>query len=507
MHAPSATRPARPTSLLAAAVLGLLGSVAAGCFNPSLDPGGGYRCAVDSDCPPGTRCLPAAGVPGGKACQSAAGQDAGTDFPQRDKSLLDKGDKPVDGKKISSDKSQRPDKSFVPPDATVNPKTDSAGQHGNTLKLVTLPASTSLPVHVDVAQVAKGFQVAYEQVASAQDTTIYGLLLDSLGRPGTNQPVRLSTAAYRERYPAVSAVGTASMVVWMDERKVIANEEIYGALLRSDGAFSREFVVNDATNLQAMPDVSCTGTSCLAVWEDNRPGTYPGEDIYAVTVAPLGKPDSAVGWKLGTSSQALSRPAAALDPTSGRWLVVWQQGSGLTGQLHGVLTDTGGKTANTASTALTTYAAHRGERPAVAWAGGRFLVAWQRSAVGSETVRMATVEAKLPPRLSSQDGVDITPQGSGYQRDATVGCAGSQCVVAFTDTTHQGKSRGTDIWAARVSVGAAGPASKDAAGLAVDVSAGNQDHVAAAGGSSKVQLVWSGPSSGAIVVHGRQLAP
>jgi hypothetical protein len=136
-----------------------------------------------------------------------------------------------------------------------------------------------------------------------------------------------------EQAPAVSynSVAQEYLVVWEDSRRLAAyGYEIYGVRVGLDGnrigkdlRLSRSSALADQT--EPAVAYNAVADEYLVVWEDERPDTIPGSDIYGQRVAADG---ALVGSNFridapGSAGASAEDPAVASNPVAGEYLVVW----------------------------------------------------------------------------------------------------------------------------------------------------------------------------------------
>lgn len=164
---------------------------------------------------------------------------------------------------------------------------------------------------------------------------------------------------------------------------------IYAYRLNQSGDVVGSLIaVSTANDFQLDPYVTFNSDAneYLVVWSDNRSGNTGGgvfrPDIYAQRIRASDGQLVGGNFALTThASSSQSRPRAAYDPTSQRYLVVWQDGRTGTWQIYGQRLDS--NAAAMGGIFQINASSNAQEFPDVAAGSGRFLVAWQELVSGN----------------------------------------------------------------------------------------------------------------------------
>jgi hypothetical protein len=303
-----------------------------------------------------------------------------------------------------------------------------------------------------------------------------GAVLDAAGFP-------ISAAAEAQMYPAVAWDGADYLVVWQDLRSR-TSWDVYGARVHGADRSVLEaggVVVSAASDHQQLPDVAWDGTDFLVVWQDRRSTT--SYDIYGSRVGADGAVRDGAGIPIATPTSAQSSPAVAWDGTNA--FVVWEDdrtGKGL--DVFGARVSGADASVLDPDGLAVSDSSNLQYGPAVAWDGANYLIAWADR-------RSTTSDDIYACRVSGQDGSLLDPAGIAVSTAAqsqsrpAVAWGGTHFLVAWEDYRS-----GTilDVYAARVN-GADG-AVLDPAGILVSAAAGDQSYPAVAWDGANYLVVW-----------------
>jgi hypothetical protein len=292
--------------------------------------------------------------------------------------------------------------------------------------------------------------------------------------------------------PALAFDGTNFLAVWWDDPGTsntndtpILRDDAFGGRISSAGAnVGSPFTVSKAANQQEFPAVAFDGTNYLVVWTDARSATTTGSDILATRVRPDGTVLDPAGIAVSTAIGAQREPAVAFDGT--RYLVTWRDSRDLPAledifaarvTTAGVVQDTAG--INVSSTDDVAF------RPAVAFDGTNFLVAWEGGPLDmagtdlhANRVSPAGVRLAASPIVVAQDVASENAHPS-------VASNGSESFVVWTDNRVPFGSN--DIYGARItSAGAV----RDPVGVPISTSPGNQFHPSVAWNGTRYLATW-----------------
>ncbi len=297
-----------------------------------------------------------------------------------------------------------------------------------------------------------------------------GALLDPAGiaicaQPGT------------QNNPAVAWDGTSFLVVWQDSRtSATSGIDLYGGRVSSAGALldGAGFPISTATGNQQAPALAWNGTHHLVVWQDDRNLATSYIDVYGARVTSAGTVTDPTGIPISTATAAQTTPVAAWDGT--RFLVVWQDGRiGSGTQIYGARVSTLG-TVQDASGLRITFSLNA-TSPAIATDGTRFLVVWQDdSGLTSNDVWGNRVRGS-DGAVDTMNGfvISATPDSESYP---AVGWNSTHYLVVWHDQLPSG---GFELRGARL---AASGAVADATGFSICESGGRPDLGVVAAGPS-----------------------
>lgn len=287
-----------------------------------------------------------------------------------------------------------------------------------------------------------------------------GVVLDVAGIP---------IAAVRgseQRSPAVAFDGTNYVVAWADARS--GQYDIYAARVATDGRVldPAGIAVTTATGIQHEPDVAGSGGNSLIVWRDERSGT---PDIYAARLAATGSVLDGAGIAVSTAANSQRAPAVA--SAGAGFLVAWQDDRTTASDfdVYAARVDSAGQVLDPAGVVVHAEANSQFE-PAIASSGTGYLLAWSHTRNnGNKDVRAGRVTSDGTV-LDSGGGVTVIGSSTDEARPA-VAWNGTHFAVAWED------GRGTDlgIYVRRLDTSAAIVDSTE-----IDVSSGTNDRMAPA---------------------------
>ncbi|MDC3955675.1 hypothetical protein [Polyangium jinanense] len=278
----------------------------------------------------------------------------------------------------------------------------------------------------------------------------------------------------KQATPAVAYDGTNWLVVWEHHAADGFSSGLRGVLVGPSGAplDPQGFEIEPSVGYNFAPAAAWDGANWVVAWESGVPGDGTNWDIRARRFGPTGTPlgDSFV---LGGATNAQRAPAIAA--ANSRVLVVWEDfRNGTSNDIfgarllsNGVLLDPLGLSIGAAT--------NEQSRPAVAWDGTSFVVAWQDYRSGTNQDVYA---ARVTPA-----GVVLDPAGivvstvAGSQMYPSVASNGMSSLVVWRDY-RSGSSY--DIYGARIDPNGT---VLDAAGVLVSAASGSQRYP---------QIAWDG---------------
>lgn len=188
----------------------------------------------------------------------------------------------------------------------------------------------------------------------------------SAGEFPLDPEIAYTTVEYDQLNPAAASGGSNSLVVWSDGRSGVA--DIYGARFTPDGVVldPAGIVISTAANRQKSPAVASDGRDYLVVWADQRQDT---SDIYATRVTAEGGVLDPAGIPVSAVYGFQGEPAVTFDGTN--YLVVWTDGA----DIFGARVARDGTVVDTSALALVVETGLQ-TAPAVASDGANVLVVW-----------------------------------------------------------------------------------------------------------------------------------
>ena len=255
----------------------------------------------------------------------------------------------------------------------------------------------------------------------------------------------ISNAPDWQDTPAGAFSGLASMdflVAWSDRRG--ADYDIYAARVTSAGSIldSTGFAVSTANRSQLVPDLASNEQGLfLLVWQDLRGTDF---DIYGALVNSNGSivvPEFAINNVAGDQS----RPHVAYDPVANLFLVVWHGAPN--GSINGARVTPAGVVLDPTGVALSASAGGR-HRAQLAFAGDRFLVAWDDRRNGNPDIYATRVSIRNGITVEDPNGIAIATLPSRQTDPTVAGLANGNAfsfVVAWTDERNLATAR-SDIY-------------------------------------------------------------
>jgi hypothetical protein len=300
-----------------------------------------------------------------------------------------------------------------------------------------------------------------------------GSVLDPSGFP-------ICRAQNSQWTPAATSDGTNFLVVWQDFRSD-PHSDIYGARVSPDGALldTAGFAISTAAEGQGLPSAAFDGVNFLVAWEDTRGGQYA--DIYGCRVTPQGIPLDPNGIVVCVAGYGQTAANIASDGSSS--LVVWADSRpGTYCDIYGSRVTRQGVVLDPSGIAIGVGEFHQ-LAPAVVYAGGSYSVAWtdERSFPWDDIYgARVTAEGGLPD--STGFAISIAAYDQGRPAAAF---DGSSYLVAWHD--RRASTYG-DIIASRVS---STGAVLDSAGIAITQAPCWHWDPAVARGATDFLVVWS----------------
>jgi len=227
---------------------------------------------------------------------------------------------------------------------------------------------------------------------------------------------------------------------------------------------------------QAFPAAAFDGTNYLVVWEDGRTGTHP--DMYGARVSKAGVPLDPDGFAVSMAWNTQERPAVAFDGTN--YLVAWQDMRSGNFDIYGTRVSKSGAVLDPAGMAISTADA-RQAHPAVAFDGVHYLVVWddQRTNISDDIYG-----SRVNPSGGVLDAKGIAVSTAvNRQQYPTVTYGGGSYLVAWQDD----RSGFEDIYGSRVT---ASGSVLNPSGIPICRAANNQAYPAAGYDGTNYIAVW-----------------
>jgi hypothetical protein len=283
----------------------------------------------------------------------------------------------------------------------------------------------------------------------------------------------LVSAEALQQEPAVAFDGANYLVVWNDERSVVAEPDIYGTRVAADGTVldMAGIAISTAPRGQWYPEVAFDGTNYLVVWQEGNASSW---DIRGSRVTPDGEVLEPNGFGIATSTISQWHPDIAFDGTR----------------------------VSSAGVVIDPTVLRICEAPNAQWhprvtgnQGAGYMVAWQDHRTGFWDVYAARVNT----------------YGAVLDPDGFVVCNSSECFapdVAFDGTFylvawHDERSVGDyDIYASRVTTSGV---PLDPQGIPVSSAHGDQYKPAVEFDGTNFMILWIDARGGATDIHGSRV--
>ncbi len=281
--------------------------------------------------------------------------------------------------------------------------------------------------------------------------TAHGLHFED---PATGIGVRYGQATWIDaggKRSALSADFQGGAVV-ITVPAALVEASAYPALL--DPVISPEYGLNTsvqapAWNNQRLPAVASDGTDYLVVWDDYRHLKYATYDIYAARVSSAGKVLDPGGVRVSSAANNQVRPAVAFDGT--RYLVAWYdyRNNATYPDIYGSRISKSGTVLDPVGITISTASSYQ-YNPRIAVGGGNFLVAWQDYRSGSYA---NVYGARVSPAGVVLDKKGFLISGASHHQSAPdLAFDGTNFLVVWMDYRKtSGKYTRVDIYGARVS--------------------------------------------------------
>lgn len=253
--------------------------------------------------------------------------------------------------------------------------------------------------------------------------TLSSTLVVNQGPVATGGLLATSASGFSKASPAIASSTTALYLTWEDGQAspgpVLAGERV---LVEPVVAFPEPpGIISKTVNRQQLPSTACDEGGCLSTWLDRR---RDGSDASSYELRGALIPR---GGTAGTSfllSFPVAERRAGLAKSGATYYVAWEVSEQVRGML---LRAEDGAPLSPAATLFGVLGNSR--MPAVAGAGGRYLVVWLDSS-GSRSVLAQRVDAATGRPL---DANPIVISASADLDAPAVTCGADNCMVAYVD--------------------------------------------------------------------------
>lgn len=272
----------------------------------------------------------------------------------------------------------------------------------------------------------------------ASRVTVQGELIDTVA-------IEVGRAPNVQEFPALAFSGSSYFVLWSDMRSPSYAVAIYGSRVTTDGLplDSAGIRVSWGANAQGIPAAASDGTNYLVVWQDYR-SDGEDSDIYGIRIDSLGRQLEPAAFPIVTRRGYQGEAQVAFDGTN--WLVVWQDSRTAGSAIYGARVSRGGTVLDPDGQELFRTAGDY-LRPAVAWNGTNYLVAWGDYATGGPpNIRYGRVRPDLT--VLDSGGILVPYDTITVARSyCSVGSDGTNWLLAWTDGHDRNFS---DVYATRI---------------------------------------------------------
>lgn len=313
-------------------------------------------------------------------------------------------------------------------------------------------------VYPSVASDGRDFLVVWEDsrdiYSGGNDSDLYGARVTAEGQVLDPDGFPISSAPARQSNPSVAWNGACYLSVWHDSRPSTAAGtvfDIYGARVSASGTVldPAGIALCTATNLQWSPMLSACNGDFFVAWIDLRDYPTVSGALFGTRVTGAGTVVHPNGLRLTPDSPA-GYPALAANATG--YLLAWGAnrcaGAGCSEVLAVRLSPSGEPVL---TNVLVLQSGSQAEPyPSAAATAGEFLVVWPDSPSGSNTARVLGTRVNASGIVAPQ-GFPIAPRAARQGENApAVASAGGDYLVAWVGP-QEGSTNATDVFATRVS--------------------------------------------------------
>ncbi len=290
--------------------------------------------------------------------------------------------------------------------------------------------------------------------------------------------VAITTAAGNQESPAISCTGGTCLVIWQDRRnQATTGYDLYGQVLTTSFAPSgSELVISNSRGNEFAPDLAKSGSGYYAVWHDNRDGST--NTVFGATISTAGAAGTATNLPSGNNSE--NAPALGISST-GTFGLFWSDSRALGNDIEYVRFDASGSQLDAASTPASNATAAQLTPAASADLSGNVLAVWSDARGADKDIYAARVNLGTNA-VVDPSGIAIST-ATGDQISPDVASSGSVALVVWQDR----RGADFDIYGALVN-GATGTVTTD-----IVISNATSDQ-------SGPSVTWSASASQFIVV-------
>ncbi|MFH1130465.1 MAG: hypothetical protein V1754_03960, partial [Pseudomonadota bacterium] len=350
------------------------------------------------------------------------------------------------------------------------------------------------------------YLVTWDDFRNGNDYNIYGARVSQDGEILDTSGFAICDVAENQYWSRVAFDGTNYWVVWHDQRYFdTKTNDIYGTRVSTDGnvldGASTSVAISTGNGLEQTPDIECSATNCMVVWEDWRNGN---RDIYGARVNSSGAVLDGAGIAMSTDTAEQSSPSIAFDSTN--YLVVWEDSRSGLKHIYGTRISTAGAvqdgSGQSGGFAICTAASGAQTLPDVTFGTSNYFVVWQDSR-NIATSGMDIYGTRITPAAGVLDGV-----GAGIGISTITDCQvrpavthnGTNFFVAWGDCRN---SNDYDIYGARVN---SSGTVLDASGIAISTALEDQYETFIASDGTNVLVTWTDQRNAVTDIYGTRVS-
>ncbi|MBN2365374.1 MAG: T9SS type A sorting domain-containing protein [Calditrichaeota bacterium] len=156
-------------------------------------------------------------------------------------------------------------------------------------------------------------------IYNQSDQGIYGRRLDATGNLLDSTCIRISVKDSVQSSPSIAYGGPNYLAVWQDHRNGLF--EIYGTLIDQQGNIldTNGFVISSGSDSKECPEVCFDDSNYLVVWQEYSGNSW---DIHGIRVDQLGRPIDSDNIIICNEPQNQKHPTLIFDGTN--YIVVWE---------------------------------------------------------------------------------------------------------------------------------------------------------------------------------------